>query len=1112
MNILRSCLLFACAVHGSVAVFAAPIPGLYNTGVDDDGNILVGGGVVDPHYELVESSDEAYPGPEVVTLNEGWPVQAGVWLLDGPDSRWIAPRREQNVGNNEGDYYYRTTFDLTGFDPSMARITGRWSSDNGGVDILINGVSTGLRNDLQFGSWTEFEIAAGFVEGENSLEFVVNNAPPGINPTGLRVELRGTVELPDEVPSIVQHPVGGRDLVGGSVTLQVVADGTPPLHYQWMRGDVPVGTDSPQLDLTGLTLEDGGAYTVIVSNESGETVGGPAEVLVLQPIPGLYGTGVNDSGAPLDDLLVDSHYTLVENADGESPDAIVHDTSVFPIVEGPWVASSDTSKWVSPRGDTAAAAGGDYVYRITFDLSGFDPDTAFLTGQWSTDNEGLDILLNGVSTGFRNTAGFASFTPFAIEPGTFVSGLNTLDFKLNNAGAGYTGLRVDGLRGGAQPGAGVPLRIVRQPADQTALLDSDVLFSVLADGPGELSYQWYYNDEPVGPGGPELLIEAVSPANEGTYRVTVSAGDQELDSDPATLVVLDPIPGLFNTGIGDDGLPLDDLEVDPHYTLAQKPDVETDEPIVLDSTLFPIVAGPWVANSEEAKWIGVRPDNNGTFGDYIYRLEVDLSEFDPSSVFLRGRWATDNLGPALSVNGVETGLRNDGQFVTFTNFVIESGFVEGINTLDFVVNNAGDADNPTGLIVAGLEGGGRTQDPNLVLPRGPVFGERPDPLPVQAVLEFRNSGRMETLTISEAVITGPQASHYTLGTVPASLAPQEIVQVTVDFDPGDRRGAFEAVLQVTSNDPGTPVMELDLGAVIPTGLGIVAHYRMDEADGAVMLDDSGFGRHGAYQTAGGGAVVLGQEGIAGDRAVSFDSGGDGAGFAEIGEDVLPVFESFTVSLWVNRSDSQLVTTLFSRGTGTGDPFALVANGADLLWFSGGEQGLELPGALPAGVDVHVVLVFDANVTRLYLDGVLAATMDATAFNDTPRNVFQIGATNSALGFNGIIDDVQIYGRAISGDEAAFLYENPAEVIGGGEPPVPPSEIRILSIAVEGNNAVLRFTSEPGKVYSVGATETLEGFDLLPEDVPAAAAPATETTFSTPTNGLPQQFFRVGEKQ
>ena len=40
-----------------------------------------------------------------------------------------------------------------------------------------------------------------------------------------------------------------------------------------------------------------------------------------------------------------------------------------------------------------------YTYRTTFNLSGFDPTTASLTGQWAADNEGPNVLLNGISTG-----------------------------------------------------------------------------------------------------------------------------------------------------------------------------------------------------------------------------------------------------------------------------------------------------------------------------------------------------------------------------------------------------------------------------------------------------------------------------------------------------------------------------------------------------------------------------------------------------------------------------------------------------------------------------------------------------------------------------------------
>ena len=140
-----------------------------------------------------------------------------------------------------------------------------------------------------------------------------------------------------------------------------------------------------------------------------------------------------------------------------------------PIVgTGPWLANNDRSKWIGPAFDTAGAAGaagpgGDYIYRTLVDLTGFDPATVVLTGGWATDNEGLDIIVNGVSTGLRNTTGFPALTPFTISSG-LLAGVNKIEFKLNNASAGYTGLRVDNVRalGTALPPGTQPY-IVEQP-------------------------------------------------------------------------------------------------------------------------------------------------------------------------------------------------------------------------------------------------------------------------------------------------------------------------------------------------------------------------------------------------------------------------------------------------------------------------------------------------------------------------------------------------------------------------------------------------------------------------------------------------------------------------
>ena len=104
-------------------LFAATVPGVFNTGVDAEGKLIDASDVVDPHYQLIERPDEMNPGPDAVTLNPGFPV--GPWLPDGPDSRWIAPHAEQNIGSAEGDFTYRTTFSLTGFDPATGIVVGR---------------------------------------------------------------------------------------------------------------------------------------------------------------------------------------------------------------------------------------------------------------------------------------------------------------------------------------------------------------------------------------------------------------------------------------------------------------------------------------------------------------------------------------------------------------------------------------------------------------------------------------------------------------------------------------------------------------------------------------------------------------------------------------------------------------------------------------------------------------------------------------------------------------------------------------------------------------------------------------------------------------------------
>lgn len=263
---------------------AATIPGLFNTGIGTNGALLPSG-TVDPHYRLIQSADPSFRGPNAFPVNDsGFPIPP--WLANGPNSKWIAPQANQGTGNQPGDYRYRLLFDLTGLDPTTAVITGRWSSDNTGPDVLLNGVSTGVTSDGNFAALgNPFTISSGFLDGTNTLDFIVNNGAPGINPTGFRAEISGTADPlppPGTPPSITIEPVSQTNGLGESVTFTVRATGSRPLTYLWRFNSNPIANaTNAALTLNGLTLQDAGNYDVLVNNPWGTATSSSATLAVV---------------------------------------------------------------------------------------------------------------------------------------------------------------------------------------------------------------------------------------------------------------------------------------------------------------------------------------------------------------------------------------------------------------------------------------------------------------------------------------------------------------------------------------------------------------------------------------------------------------------------------------------------------------------------------------------------------------------------------------------------------------------------------------------------------------------------------------------------------------
>ena len=82
--------------------------------------------------------------------------------------------------------------------------------------------------------------------------------------------IKGSIppSLVDDLPGITNYA-----FVGGADSYAITAAGDPTLHYQWLlNGTTPVGSNSPTLTLTSLTVADTGYYSVIVTNDYGSVV------------------------------------------------------------------------------------------------------------------------------------------------------------------------------------------------------------------------------------------------------------------------------------------------------------------------------------------------------------------------------------------------------------------------------------------------------------------------------------------------------------------------------------------------------------------------------------------------------------------------------------------------------------------------------------------------------------------------------------------------------------------------------------------------------------------------------------------------------------------------
>jgi len=106
------------------------------------------------------------------------------------------------------------------------------------------------------------------------------------NPVGTLNSLPAEVTIRPVTPLLTGSPKDQVSFPGGSVMFSLIAEGPPPLSYQWKFNDTPIPSETnTSLMITNVGPAQLGAYSVQVTNQYGAVSSAPAQLTLLNPLP-----------------------------------------------------------------------------------------------------------------------------------------------------------------------------------------------------------------------------------------------------------------------------------------------------------------------------------------------------------------------------------------------------------------------------------------------------------------------------------------------------------------------------------------------------------------------------------------------------------------------------------------------------------------------------------------------------------------------------------------------------------------------------------------------------------------------------------------------------------
>jgi len=211
----------------------------------------------------------------------------------------------------------------------------------------------------------------------------------------------------------------------------------------------------------------------------------------------------------------------------------------------------------------------------------------------------------------------------------------------------------------------------------------------------------------------------------------------------------------------------------------------------------------------------------------------------------------------------------------------------------------------------------------------------------------------------------------------------------------------------------------------------VAYWKFDETTGTTLTDYSGNDNDGTLQ---GTSLPIWTNGLY-NGALQFN--GSSSNVKVPHSDSLYFDDELTISGWFypNKLTEQVIICKDKDG-GIKDFDVCIRNGKVCIYYesTGSDQWIHSNYVVKLNTWTHFVIVFDSlSAGRMYINGVLDCTWDTTgiqnrAVTTEPIYIGMRGTTYLSHHFEGLIDELVLFNRALTEDEASILVQGPHALV------------------------------------------------------------------------------------